>query len=96
MTLTERVGRTIDFLRRRKRDYCLAFNTPAGNEVLIDLAKFCRASESCVVPGEHDASLVLEGRREVWLRIQQHLNLNSAQLFTLYGGQTILTQEEKQ
>jgi hypothetical protein len=79
------LGKTLDFLRNRKRNYQLAFGQPAGQEVLIDLAKFCRANETCY---HDDARLhaVLEGRREVWLRIQQHLNLSSEQLATLYGG----------
>jgi hypothetical protein len=36
---------------------------------------------------------VLEGRREVWLRIQQHLNLTTEQLFQLYGGQRSPTKD---
>lgn len=76
---------TYDFLRRRKVDYQLAFKSPAGQAVLIDLAKFCRADESCW----HDdprLHAVLEGRREVWLRIQRHLNLTPDQLYALYAG----------
>ena len=65
----------------------MAFLSPAGQEVLVDLAKFCRANQTCYDP---DARIhaALEGRREVWLRIQQHLGLTSEQLFSLYGGQT--------
>lgn len=59
---------------------------PAHVIVLEDLARFCRANESCVVPGEHDKTLVLEGRREVWLRIQEYLNLTPVQLFALKTG----------
>lgn len=81
----------LDFLRQRQRAYQLWFGSPAGQEVLIDLARFCRAAETCYHddPRKH---AVLEGRREVWLRIQQHLNLTSEQLFALYGGQNVLTQ----
>lgn len=87
--LTEVAMRVIDALKGRKRNYQLTFETPAGQAVLIDLARFCRATETCFHP---DARLhaVAEGRREVWLRIQQHLNLNSQQLFTLYQGQHLL------
>jgi len=31
----------------------------------------------------------LEGRREVWLRIQQQMNLSTEDLIALYNGQTI-------
>lgn len=74
-----------DFLRFRKRDYELTFKQPAAQNVLIDLAKFCRADTTTfdLDPRVHAA---LEGRREVWLRIQQHLNLSPQQLVALYSG----------
>lgn len=78
----------LNYLSRRKRAYQLTFNTqqPADMETLADLSRFCRANESCVIPGDRDRSLVLEGRREVWLRIQQHLQLPVETLYQLYGG----------
>lgn len=63
-----------------KRAYQLAFGTPAGKAVLDDLAKFCRARETCVVPGDRDKTYVLEGRRETYLRIQDYLELSPEQL----------------
>lgn len=84
----EAVERTLDFLRIRKRDYQLTFGSMAGAAVLTDLAKFCRASESCY----HDDSrlhAVLEGRREVWLRIQRHLNLQPEELMQIYAGRQV-------
>lgn len=55
-------------------------------DALIDLAEFCRANESCFHedPRIHAA---LEGRREVWLRIQEHIHLTPAQLMALRHGQ---------
>lgn len=82
---------TLQFLSTRKRCYQLTFqkDQPANMSVLEDLARFCRANETCVVPNDRDRSLVLEGRREVWLRIQQHLQLSPEILFALYtGGQS--------
>jgi hypothetical protein len=81
------VAAALSFLHRRKRAFQLCFGSPAGKEVLIDLSKFCRAAETCVVAGDHDKTLLLEGRREVWIRIQQHMRLNQEQLFALYAGQ---------
>jgi len=63
-----------------KRAYQLAFNTPAGEAVLLDLQPFCRAKETCVVPGDRDKTYVLEGRREVYLRIKDYLELTPEQL----------------
>lgn len=75
-----------NFLVRRKHAYQLVFNLESvhAQVVLKDLARFCRANEPTFHP---DARLhaELEGRREVWLRIQQHLNLTSEQLWALYG-----------
>lgn len=85
MNLQEQVLKTFEFLRFRKRNYQLAFGQPAGQEVLIDLAKFCRADQSCFDPDPR-VHAALEGRREVWLRIQQHLNLTPQQLTALYSG----------
>jgi hypothetical protein len=81
----ELVGQTLDFLRSRKKAYQLAFKSPAGSEVLQDLAKFCRADQTCF-DADPRIHAVLEGRREVWLRIQQHLNLTSDQLYAIFTG----------
>ena len=52
--------------------------------MLRDLSIFCRATESTY----HDDArkhAMAEGRREVWLRINEHLNLTEDQLFVLYN-----------
>lgn len=67
----------------KKAAYQLAFGSPPGKAVLADLSPFCRARETCIVPGDHDRTYVLEGRREVWLRIQQYLDLTPEQLVAL-------------
>lgn len=80
----------VEYLFQRGRSYKLTFQDaqPANVEVLADLAKFCRANESCVVPGDRDRSLLLAGRHEVWLRIMQHLHYTPEQLAALYSGQS--------
>ena len=72
-----------NFLARRKQQYLLTFAPPYAKEVLADLAVFCRANESCfhTDPRLH---AVLEGRREVWVRIQDHLHLSQEQVYALY------------
>ena len=67
-----------------KRAYQLAFNSPGGEGVLFDLGIFCRARESCVVPGDRDRTYLLEGRREVYLRIRDYLDLTPEQLVEKY------------
>jgi hypothetical protein len=80
----EKVERVLGFLRRRKLDYQRVFGGEPAKPVLADLARFCRANETTFQP---DARLhaVLEGRREVWLRIQNHLNLQPAQLAEIFN-----------
>ncbi len=73
-------------LRLRKSAYQQTFDGHgAPRQVLIDLARFCRATESVFHPNESMKN-VLIGRNEVWLRIQQHLNLSSEELFQLQEG----------
>ena len=74
----------LQIMTDRKRAYQLAFNSPAGEAVLFDLNPFCRARESCVVPGDRDRTYVLEGRREVFLRIRDHLDLTAEELVERY------------
>lgn len=94
MGVREQFNTAVAFLRRRKTAYQLAFGNPAGQDVMIDLAVFCRANESCfhMDPRKH---AVLEGRREVFLRITQHMNLSSEQLYTLYSGRHYQTNIEE-
>lgn len=72
------------FLRRRGTAYKTTFDTETGKDVLADLARFCRANESTFHPDER-ASVLLQGRHEVWLRIQQHLQLTDDELWSLIG-----------
>lgn len=72
------------FIFARERAYKTAFSGTEGEKVLVDLARFCRANETAFHedPRVH---AVIEGRREVWLRIQHHLKLDSEALWKLYG-----------
>lgn len=88
--LSRQLEHALDFLRLRKQSY-QQLKLSFGSAALRDLATFCRANETCVVrksDGSVDdrLSYVLEGRREVWLRIQQHFNLTPNQLLNLYSG----------
>jgi len=84
--ITEALARAKAFLSTRKMAYHQVFNrssvfTPV---VLADLAKFCRANETTFHTDDR-MHAVLEGRREVFLRIQQHLNLSDDELWDIYG-----------
>lgn len=75
--------RAREFLFARQTAYHKVFRGPFADVVLDDLARFCRAHQSTfhVDPRQH---AVLEGRREVWLRITQHLNLSDEDLWKHY------------
>lgn len=73
-----------DLLFRRQRAYQAVFNSPVGREVLLDLARFCRAHESTYNADPRIAAN-LDGRREVWLRIEHHLQMDSETLWSLYN-----------
>lgn len=81
--MSELLEKARRFLMRRRHNYRLTFLSPPGQEVLRDLAAFCRANETTF---HADARLhaVAEGRREVWLRIANHLNMPPDDLWALY------------
>lgn len=63
--------------------YRRIFEGPYGREVLKDLAQFCRAHDS-TWHADARVHAVLEGRREVWLKIERMLNLTSEELYQLH------------
>lgn len=73
-----------DLLSSRGQAYRKTFAGIYGQRVLDDLAPFCRANKSTF---HTDARLegILQGRREVWLRITQNLNLTEEELWAHYN-----------
>lgn len=66
--------------------YRQTFGSPVGQQVLADLAAYCRAAETCAVPGDHDKTYLLLGRNDVWLRIQHYANLSLDEVLQLRMG----------
>ncbi len=79
------MGQTLQYLGLRKKSYQSIFGPTgaAGSDAMKDLAKFCFAFETCAGP-DPKLTMLLSGRREVWLRIQQHLHLQPEELAALY------------
>lgn len=77
--------------KRLFADRQAAYNNALGGDgkatkaVLEDLKKFCRAEETCF---HHDPRVhaAKEGRREVWLRVQDHLTLSPDEFWDKYKG----------
>lgn len=79
--------RSRNYLLARRTAYIRVFDFENVNSqaVLADLFKFCRAEVSTFHPDPR-VEARLDGRREVWLRIQHHLRLTPEQLWVLYSG----------
>lgn len=80
MTLIQKLR---DFISYRRNAYVKTFTGPVADIVLEDLARFCRA-HATTFSVDARAHAVAEGRREVWLRIQNQLRLTDEQLWALY------------
>lgn len=85
----DQVRATLQLHSERKTAYGLCFVKGAASSIALeDLNKFCRGD----MPTFHaDARqhARLEGRREVWLRIQQYLHLSPEELLNLYAGSDV-------
>lgn len=91
---------TIAAYKERLLGHSLAYNrvfakeSPYVQAVLKDLARFCRANETTYHPDPR-VHAVLEGRREVWLRIQEYLNLSPDQLYNYHVAKEIHPKQEQ-
>lgn len=85
--------RLAELVLRRRNAYRAVFLQSDGqvgvaaNIVMSDLKQFCRADRGTTVVSHLQqrvdpvASALLEGRREVWLRIAGHLHMSDRDLF---------------
>ena len=85
MDSNEKRVATLDLIRQRKVAYQLVFGHEGGTAVIDDLKRFCRAEDSCFHPDPRNHA-VLEGRRQVWLRIERHLKLSIEGIAHHYYG----------
>jgi hypothetical protein len=83
--------RLVEYLIQRKASYLWLISsllqkvkpTPAADMALADLVRFCRASSDTIGKTDRD-TYILIGRRQVFLRMTQHLKLSPEQLTELY------------
>ncbi len=73
-----------EFLRTRGQSYRLTFKGVHADRVLDDLARFCRANDS-TFNKDPRVEGILQGRREVWLRIAAHLNMTEDELWAHFN-----------
>jgi hypothetical protein len=77
----------VDLMSQRKNAYILTLGGPDlahRAQVMADLSRFCREKQTCfhVDPRLH---ALIEGRREVILRIKDYLDLSVEELCEKYG-----------
>jgi hypothetical protein len=90
--------RAMEKLGFRQRAYQQAFGQPGSPAylALVDLADYCGAFRADVV-GLNEAHLrEMNGRRQVFFRLWQHLNLNQAEMETVFKGSLLRTAETMQ
>ena len=92
---SEEAERLLEVTKEKQRAFRQALLSPAGQFILQDLKIFCRANESCAVPGDHDRTMLLLGRNEVWLRLMEMIELTTAELVTLRSGGEIRVIDEQ-
>lgn len=76
------IAEILQFRQARAFRQTFDLTAPHGGDVervLADLAEFCCATRSTANASPADMP-ILEGRRQVWLRIQQFLNFNEAKM----------------
>ncbi len=83
------VSKLRELLKKKRMAYHQTFNIkgPFSRVVLEDLARFCRAHETTFAKDDRTTNL-LEGRREVWVRIQNYLNLSEEELYSIHHIKT--------
>lgn len=78
------IGAAKAYLATRRMNYVRTFSGHPAKKVLADLACFCRANASTFHP-DRAVQSKMDGRREVWLRIQQHIRLSDFELWTMFA-----------
>lgn len=83
--MIEKIRTFMNLITNRHLAYNRVFErkSPYVETVLTDLAKFCRAHDSTFHKDERLHAL-LEGRREVWLRIVEHLEMTTQEIYELH------------
>lgn len=84
----ESFRRALDVISERQKAYQIAFLGKGVASMVEDLRKFCRADETCFHPDPR-VHAVLEGRREVWIRIQEHLTVDPTALVEKYNSGSV-------
>lgn len=85
----------MDLILKRHIAYNRVFDpkSPYVEAVLYDLARFCRAHDS-TFHSDQRIHAVLEGRREVWLRIMENLKMTPDEIYDLHRIREFIPEKE--
>lgn len=83
----------IAFLTQRKQAYVGIFAPGmAGHLAFVDLGKWSNAFDTADrLPEDRDAQLIMQGRREAFWRLYNHVNLNEIELAAVYKAVVVPT-----
>ena len=90
----EQLNAYIEDLKNREISYknCFDLSLLENRAVLTDLALFCRMFTTTSDPNQIEDPKILEGRRQVFLRIQENLQFSPMQLYALHPLRKITPQ----
>ncbi len=93
--MLKKISDFVRYISDRRLAYQKVFDSKNGDVhiVLTDLARFCRAHDSTFQKDER-LHAVLEGRREVWLRIMENLKLNEDEIYALHRVREFVPEKE--
>lgn len=83
-------------ISERAKAYKLAFRNPSGEIALGDLLTFCGVADEAPRGGDLFSQGRAAGRRDVGLRIMEHIHLTHEELYAVIQGRSILKKEDFQ
>jgi site-specific recombinase len=84
-----RWGRQTDVARFKQAYQVFRQNNDVREFVLPDLAEFCHAIEPAPPISDLFVQGRAAGRRDVWLRLQENINLTEPELYALWQARSI-------
>ena len=81
-------------LQERAKAYKLTFRNPHGEIALADLMTFCGLADEAPMSGDPFIQGRAAGRRDVALRIREHLHLTHDELYAVIQGRSFLTAKD--
>lgn len=94
--MIDKIKNYVNLILKRHLAYNRVFDRKSiyVETVLFDLARFCRAHDS-TFHSDQRIHAVLEGRREVWLRIMEYLQMTPDEIYELHKIREFIPDKEE-